>query len=162
VAYSVGGSLASSFSGAPRATLDADIVIDMRIEQADAFLRALGDAFYADADALTRALQDRSTVNVIHQASGIKVDLFVASTPLEALQLQRRIEVTVSSEPRRSLYIHSPEDILPAITPSATAASKRTGVRWRRNVLWTATAPASTAQTSASAGSEPAPSAPGG
>lgn len=38
--------------------------------------------------------------------------LFVAGTPLEAQQLERRRRVLVSSSPDRFLYVHSPEDIL--------------------------------------------------
>ena len=79
-AYTIGGSLASSFSGEPRASIDVDIVVDLASERIDALVAALGSDFYADADSLRRAVRNRSNVNLIHHASGIKVDLFVAGS----------------------------------------------------------------------------------
>ena len=42
VPYTVGGSLASSFSGEPRASIDADIVVDMTPDQIAPFVDTLG------------------------------------------------------------------------------------------------------------------------
>jgi len=112
VLYTVGGSLASSFSGEPRSSIDADILVDLTAEQIPVFLQALGDAFYADADALKRAATSKTTTNLIHRASGIKVDLFVARSPLDSNQLRRRRAVSVSVNPPRQWFVHSPEDIL--------------------------------------------------
>jgi hypothetical protein len=112
IRYTVGGSLASSFSGEPRASIDVDIVVDMAATHVAPFIEALGDQFYADADALGRAVATRTSTNLIHQASGIKVDLFVASSLLDARQLERRRLVHVTSDPDRYWFVHSPEDIL--------------------------------------------------
>jgi len=73
----VGGSLASSIGGEPRTTLDVDIVVAMAETDVDCVLAALGSEFYADAGAIRRAIHQRSSVNVIHHASAIKVDLFI-------------------------------------------------------------------------------------
>ena len=54
---------------------------------------------------------DPST-NLIHRPTGIKVDLFVAGSWLDAQQLERRQRVQLRSDPAASLYLHSPEDIL--------------------------------------------------
>ena len=110
--YLVGGSLASSFSGEPRASIDVDIVVDMAANHISPFIEALGDQFYADAEALSRAIATRTSTNLIHQASGIKVDLFVAGSLLDARQLERRRRVHVTSDPDRYWFVHSPEDIL--------------------------------------------------
>jgi len=112
IRYSIGGSLASSFSGEPRASIDVDIVVDLTADGVDAFVTALGGGFYADADSLRRAARDHSTVNLIHHASGVKVDLFVAGSLLEEKQLGRRRRAQVGWAPDRLVYMHSPEDIL--------------------------------------------------
>jgi len=112
IPYSIGGSLASSFSGEPRASIDADIVVGLRPEQVGPLVQALGPDFYADAVAIGRAVQRGSSVNVIHRPSGIKIDLFVARSTLDQLQLERRQEVHLSRDPARSIFVHSPEDIL--------------------------------------------------
>ena len=111
VRYSVGGSIASSFSGEPRASIDVDIVVDMAATHVDPFVRALGPAFYADPEALRRAVLHRTTNNVIHLASGIKINLFVVRSRLDERQLERRRPVQVSHDPARRWFVHSPEDI---------------------------------------------------
>lgn len=112
IPYTVGGSLASSLSGEPRASLDADVVVQIRPGQIDDLVNLLGDEFYADADAIRRAIDTGSSTNLVHRPSGIKVDLFPAASFLDHQQLLRRQLVKVASDPDRSLYVHSPEDIL--------------------------------------------------
>jgi hypothetical protein len=112
IPYTIGGSLASSFSGEPRASIDADILVDMTSGHVEALVGALGGEFYADADGLRRAVADHGTTNLIHRPSGIKIDLFVAHSYLDARQLERRRRIRVTVNPDRFLYIHSPEDIL--------------------------------------------------
>ena len=52
----------------------------------------------------------RGCANLIHQATQIKVDLFIAGgTPLDAQQLARRQPVQIGE---RTLLVHPPEDIL--------------------------------------------------
>ncbi len=50
VPYLIGGSLVSAVHGVVRATLDVDLVADLRPEHAARFVQTLGDAFYADLD----------------------------------------------------------------------------------------------------------------
>ncbi len=75
--YVVGGSLASSVSGEPRSTLDVDLVVAISVADIEPLLATLGDDFYADREAVRRAVRQRSSVNVFHRATSTKVDLFV-------------------------------------------------------------------------------------
>ena len=60
---------------------------------------------------LFEAVRQRSSANFIHQATQVKVDIFVAGgTPLDEQQLRRRQAVEISAG--RILYVHPPEDIL--------------------------------------------------
>jgi hypothetical protein len=111
--YLVGGSIASSIGGEPRTTLDVDMVVAMTDTDVDRLLVALGPEFYADEPAVRRAVRQYSSVNLIHQASAVKVDLFIAGgSPLDEQQIGRRRQVQVSENPNRYLYVHTPEDIL--------------------------------------------------
>ena len=111
IPHTIGGSIAGSFAGEPRSTIDIDIVAAIRESHVDALAAALGVEFYVDAAALHRAVRERGTTNLIHQPTQLKVDLFVAGgTPLDQQQLERRQEVVLG--PDRRLYIHPPEDIL--------------------------------------------------
>lgn len=110
IPYSIGGSLASSFTGEPRASIDIDILVSMSAAQIPEFLSGLGEDFYADAAAIGRAISSGSSANLIHRASSIKVDLFVARSLLDGRELERRRLVAVA--PDRAWYMHSAEDIL--------------------------------------------------
>jgi hypothetical protein len=63
--YVVGGSLASSLHGIPRATNDADIVAALRNEHVDPFVGALSETFYVDRDMILDAIAHRHEFNVI-------------------------------------------------------------------------------------------------
>lgn len=111
IAYSIGGSLAGSFAGEPRATLDIDMVIDLDNARVPALVAALESEFYIEEQAVRRAVQQRSSVNAIHHSTSVKVDFFVAGgTALDVDLLLRRIPVSVVEGER--LWVHSPEDIL--------------------------------------------------
>ena len=111
--YVVGGSLASSVSGEPRSTLDVDLVVAIHAADVELLLAALGDDFYADAEAVHRAVRWRSSVNVFHRATSTKVDLFVlGGSPLDEQALNRRVRLQVATDPERFLYVYTPEDIL--------------------------------------------------
>lgn len=111
--YLVGGSLASSMSGEPRSTLDVDIVVAATAADVDRLVQALREHFEVDELAVARAVRERSSVNVFHAASAIKVDFFVmGGGPLDEEQMDRRQRVQVSAEPERYLYTYAPEDIV--------------------------------------------------
>jgi hypothetical protein len=111
IANTVGGSIASSLAGEPRSTIDIDIVAALDERRVPAVISALSPAFYVDESALNRAVRHRSSANLIHLATMLKVDLFVAGgTPLDAQQLTRRRLVTV--QPGIEIGVHPPEDIL--------------------------------------------------
>lgn len=111
--YLVGGSLASSLSGEPRSTLDVDIVVAMTTSDVHPLAEALRAEFDVDDRGVARAVRERSSVNVFHRASAIKVDLFVmGGSPLDDEQMNRRQRVQVTAAPDRYLSAYTPEDIL--------------------------------------------------
>lgn len=111
IAYTIGGSIASSFAGEPRSTVDIDIVAALEAAHIPAFVSAVAAEFYVDEDALRRAVRARGNTNLIHQQTMLKVDLFVAGgTPLDTQQLARRQPVVVGVA--QTIYVHPPEDIL--------------------------------------------------
>jgi hypothetical protein len=108
--YSIGGSIASSFAGEPRSTLDVDIVVELPPEKVERLVAALGPEFYVDEGALLRAAESQGTANVIHVETSLKVDLFMAGgTAMDGALLARRRPVLVAG---RQVFVHTPEDIL--------------------------------------------------
>ena len=83
----IGGSLASSIFGIPRATQDADIVADLQAESVPAFVHQLGKDFYADSERILMGVERLSSFNVIHLATMFKVDVFLLGSSPWALKL---------------------------------------------------------------------------
>jgi hypothetical protein len=111
IRHTIGGSIASALAGEPRSTVDIDVVAALSESDVPRLVSALSPAFYVDVVALTRAVRERTTTNLVHQASQLKVDIHVAGgTPLDEQQLQRRQAVII--RPGRTLHVHPPEDIL--------------------------------------------------
>jgi len=110
VRYVVGGSLASSMYGVPRATQDVDLAADLDAEHLEPLLAALAGEFYVSPEAAADAIRTRTSFNVIHLATMFKADIFVAdASPWAAMQLQRgREEVFESTRVRFA----SPEDVV--------------------------------------------------
>jgi len=76
IRYYVGGSVASSIHGIARYTQDVDIVAELRPEQTHGLAARLGSAFYADEGQMRDALRFGRSFNLIHFASGFKIDIF--------------------------------------------------------------------------------------
>lgn len=111
VPYVVAGSLASSFHGIPRATIDADLVTALREKHRSGFVEALRDDFYLDAETIRTAIEGRSSFNVIHLETMFKVDVFVVGDDRATRQeLERGREHVVTESPERTLRIASAED----------------------------------------------------
>jgi len=81
--YMVTGSVASMVYGEPRLTLDVDLVIELDAEHASHFLAAFPEEeFYRPPLEVVRAECNRDTrghFNLIHHATGMKADVYVAS-----------------------------------------------------------------------------------
>ena len=113
VPYAIGGSFASALHGVMRATMDADLVADLRLEHAEPLAQALGDAFYADAEMMRDAVRRHRSFNVIHLETMFKVDVFVAKPrAFDRSQLARRQLHLLSEDPERRAYVATAEDIV--------------------------------------------------
>lgn len=78
--YFITGSVATIFFGEPRFTNDIDIVADLPPSRITEFCQAFpGDDFYVSEEAVRRAVARKGQFNVIHPASGLKVDVMVPS-----------------------------------------------------------------------------------
>ncbi len=112
LAYFVTGSTATIFFGEPRLTNDIDIVVDLPPNRIQELCRAFPSPdFYLDEEAVQRAVRRRSQFNVIHPASGLKVDLIVpALTPFDRSRFARMRRVKPAADYEVSFA--SPEDVI--------------------------------------------------
>jgi hypothetical protein len=113
VAYHIGGSLASSAFGIARATLDVDIVADIKSKQVTPFVESLREEFYVDAEMINDAIKRHSSFNLIHFETMFKVDVFVLKNrPFDRQAFSRRIQRPVSENGLLQLFFATPEDII--------------------------------------------------
>lgn len=114
IRYHVGGSLASSAYGAPRATADVDVMADLRLEHAADFVQRLEAAYYVDLEAVREAIRRRRSFNLVHLETMVKVDVFVPEArPFAAQELNRaRPQVLDPSEGAPPTFVKSAEDLV--------------------------------------------------
>jgi hypothetical protein len=77
IEYHLGGSYASSIHGTPRQTQDVDLVADLDRSHIGPLIEGLAPEFFAQPETARRAVEAKSSFNVLHLATGVKVDIFV-------------------------------------------------------------------------------------
>lgn len=93
IPYMISGSIGSSFHGQPRATNDADIIIDPTQQKMNAFIESLGPDCYVSKEAASQAIENGSMFNVIDIQSGYKADLIIRKNrPYSQREFARRIQ----------------------------------------------------------------------
>ena len=113
IPYLVGGSLASALYGEPRASIDADLVADLKTEHVASLARALASEFYAAQEAMLEAIRAQRSFNLIHLATSFKVDIFVRKKrAFDDAQFARRTRQIVATDPERTAYIATAEDTM--------------------------------------------------
>jgi len=110
VRYLLGGSLASSLHGIPRATNDVDMVAELADEHVEPLVETLSGDFYIDADMIREAIRRRGSFNIIHLSTMMKVDVFILrGDPHSTTELERRQLKQVGG---RELAVAAAEDIV--------------------------------------------------
>jgi hypothetical protein len=115
IRYLVGGSLASSVYGIPRATQDVDLVADITAAAIPELCAKLGGSFYIDADMIREAITRRASFNVIHLATMFKADVFIMkgdSWSREEMDRARVQQLGESGSDLPAIRFASPEDTL--------------------------------------------------
>lgn len=111
VRHFVGGSIASSAHGVPRASIDADVVAELLPAHAAALVAALRGAYYVPEQRLREAIAQRRSFNVIHLDTMVKVDVFVSrDRPFDRRALDR--VRPASLEGGGAIPVSSPEDTI--------------------------------------------------
>lgn len=110
--YYIGSSVASSIWGENRATLDLDLVADLKTAQIPTFLQAIQTDFYVSEMAIHEAINNQSSFNLIHFQTNEKIDIFIhSSQPLAQIEMQRRQQITVDADGKQ-IYLATAEDII--------------------------------------------------
>ena len=132
IPYLIGGSLASAVHGIVRATMDADLVAEIKPEQVLSLVASLESEFYIDAEMILDAIQYTSSFNLIHLETMFKVDVFILKQrPFDLNQMQRRISQSVGDSPEEQAYFSTAEDIILAKLEWFRAGGETSERQWR-------------------------------
>ncbi|MGQ0695063.1 MAG: hypothetical protein ACT4OL_05735 [Nitrospiraceae bacterium] len=91
IPYLVTGSVASMAYGEPRLTNDIDLVAGVENKHVSGLLAAFPSAsFYMSEEAIRTAIRHQTQFNIIHPASGLKVDVIIRKdTPFDRSRFAR-------------------------------------------------------------------------
>ena len=112
ITYMLVGSLASGVYGEPRLTHDIDVVLELRPNQVAQLCAAFPPSDYdVSEQAAHEAIAGGSQFNVIHPASGNKIDFMIARQDAwgRSQIRRRRLEQILPGQPG---YMAAPEDVI--------------------------------------------------
>jgi len=110
IQYMLTGSFAMAFYAKPRMTRDIDIVLAIRREDVAALQASLANDYYLDPDAARDAIDQQRLFNLMHFATGLKIDFIVRkSSAYRRTEFDRRQRVRLGS---LEVWVVSREDLI--------------------------------------------------
>jgi hypothetical protein len=110
IAYMISGSIALNYYAQPRLTRDIDIVVALRLEDAERVTDLFAADFYVDTDAVRNAIVQLGMFNIIHYDHVVKVDCIVRKDTLyRQEEFARRIAVEIDGA---TMWLVTAEDLL--------------------------------------------------
>ncbi|MBM4174814.1 MAG: hypothetical protein FJ213_01370 [Ignavibacteria bacterium] len=114
ISYYIGGSIASSAYGIARATLDVDLISNLKPYQVNSLVKKLKPDYFIDENMIQDAIQTTSSFNLIHLETMLKVDVFILKEKLysqKAFERKRKDTIDVENNSLQ-IYLCSAEDII--------------------------------------------------
>ena len=113
VRHYVGGSIASSAHGVARASIDADVVAELRPEHVDRLCSALQGGYYVPEARVRDGIARKMSFNVIHLETMLKVDVFVSKgRPFDRRAMERARASSPPTADEPPLPLASAEDTI--------------------------------------------------
>ena len=114
ISYYIGGSIASSAYGVARATMDVDMVSELKKEHVHPLAEMLRSEYYIDEEMILDAVKRKSSFNIIHLETMFKIDVFLKKGSLYDEEVfKRKIKENLDEEKKDAeFFISSREDII--------------------------------------------------
>ena len=110
IPYMLTGAVAVNYYGRPRLTHDIDLVVEIKENKVAPLVRTFAGDFYVSQEGITDAITHRSSFNLIHHASGLKIDFWlVQRVPFDKERFARRRQVLLFDE---KVWVTTPEDLI--------------------------------------------------
>lgn len=110
--YLITGSIATILYGEPRFTNDIDVVVQLPAKRINALVEAFpGDEFHLDPERIRQAVAAKSQFNILHPASGLKIDVMIpAMDAFDRSRFSRAARVHPADDYEATFA--SPEDVI--------------------------------------------------
>lgn len=93
IQYMLSGSLALNVYSLPRMTRDIDLIVEMKSEDVENFVKAFKDDFYCYQPSIEEEVAQRGIFNLIDNQSSLKIDFIVRkNTIYRRVEFDRRIK----------------------------------------------------------------------
>lgn len=110
VPYLISGSIAANYYTVPRMTRDIDVVVELKLNDVDRFVKVFGSDFWVDPSMVKQEVMSRGMFNLIHKEYVIKVDFILRKeNQFQESAFHRRKRVTVE---RQAMWFISAEDLI--------------------------------------------------
>lgn len=111
IEYMITGSIVSSMQGAPRATHDVDVVVQVTQESIPVLLNAFPSPhYYISENSMKESIEKKSMFNLIEGAEGDKIDFWILTDePFDKSRFARKQEDTFWG---MKMKVSSPEDTI--------------------------------------------------
>jgi hypothetical protein len=110
IEYMVTGSFAMASYVPARTTMDIDIVLEIKADDASRFEREFASDYYVTASSILRATQRSSMFNIINNSTLVKVDCIVKKPePVEIEKFKRRRKTNIG---QTEFWVISKEDLI--------------------------------------------------
>lgn len=114
VSYYIGGSIASSAYGIARATMDVDLVSELKQEHVKRLVQNLKKNYFIDEEMIIDAIKNNSSFNIIHLGTMLKIDVFIPKAGFFNNKVfERKRKESISQEPDSiQVFLCSAEDTI--------------------------------------------------
>lgn len=111
LAHCVGGSVASSFHGAARSTMDVDLLCELTDDRISQFIGCFDHNFYVSESAVREAVERKSCFKFIHLPTSFKIDIFVSEArPFNVNRMNRATREHLGAERLVTVWMTSAKD----------------------------------------------------
>ena len=114
ISYYICGSIASSAYGSSRSTQDIDLVSDITEQSVNILVEKLKSEYFIDGEMIREAIKSKSSFNLIHLETMMKLDIFIPRNDLyHKMTNKRKVEDTLdNNENSIKIFLSSPEDVI--------------------------------------------------
>lgn len=113
VPYVIGGSVASTLYGEPRATMDVDFAVQLELSRVASLASALEEDFFVQIEAMRDAVARRSMFNIVRRGAMVEVDVHVRPPEgIYAEEIRRARRPKLRVDPEGFAAVATPEDTI--------------------------------------------------